>query len=95
MQNKNSITKTKLKKYFNITGMALKKAKKALSQEKQTEALIVLDMSQRYYDDAKYFEQKGRIVEAFASLNYAHGWLDAGSKLGLFKVKDTKLFVVK
>ena len=93
--DKNTITPEKLKKYFDITGRALIKAKKALSKKRPEEALIVLDMSQRYYDDAKYFEQRGDIVNAFACLNYGHGWLDAGSKLGLFKVKDTKLFVVK
>lgn len=92
---KNIITEEKLKKYFNITGKALVKAKKALSKKKEKDALIVLDMAQRYYDDALYFEKNGDIVNAFACLNYAHGWLDAGSKLGLFKVKDTKLFVVK
>lgn len=90
-----AVTEEKLKKYFDITGKALKKAKKALNKERQKEALTVLDMSQRYYDDALYFEKQGKIVEAFACLNYSHGWLDAGSKLGLFKVKDTKLFVVR
>jgi hypothetical protein len=34
-------------------------------------------------------------VTAFAALNYAHGWLDAGARLGLFDVgKDNVLFTV-
>ena len=95
MKKSNTVTEEKLRKYFDITGKALVKAKKALSRKKQKDALIVLDMSQRYYDDAQYFEKKGDIVNAFAALNYSHGWLDCGARLGFFKVKDTKLFVVK
>jgi len=44
--------------------------------------------------DAKYFEDKGDIVSAFAALNYAHGWLDAGARIGVFIVKDSRLFTV-
>jgi uncharacterized protein len=52
-------------------------------------------MASRYYEDAKFFEKKGDIVTAFAALNYAHGWLDAGARLGLFDVgHDSRLFTV-
>jgi hypothetical protein len=90
-----TITKEKLKKYFEITGKALVKARKAISKKYQKEADNLLDMAQRYYDDALWFEKKGDFVNAFACLNYSHGWLDAGARLGIFKVRDTKLFVVK
>ena len=53
-----------------------------------------LDMIERYIKDAEHFEKKGEIVDAFAALNYAHGWLDAGARLGLFDVHDSKLFTV-
>ena len=89
-----TITSRKLKKYFTITGEALVKAKKALDYARKREAEDVLDMAQRYYDDAHYFEKKGDVVTAFAALNYAHGWLDAGARIGLFKVKDSRLFTV-
>lgn len=92
---KTTITKEKLKKYFEITEKALEVAKKKINKSKAKEALIILDMAQRYCDDAHYFEKKSDAVSAFACLNYAHGWLDCGSKLGFFNVKDTKLFVVK
>ena len=49
-------------------------------------------MAKRYYEDAHYFRKKRDYVTAFAALNYAHGWLDAGAKLGLWKVKDNGLF---
>ena len=39
--------------------------------------------------------EKGDLVNAFASVNYAHGWLDAGARLGLFDVGlDDKLFTL-
>jgi len=89
------ITKEKLKKYFGITQKALEKAGKAIAKENKKSALIILDMAQRYYDDARWFEKKNDYVNAFAAINYAHGWLDAGARLGIFKVKDNKLFVIK
>ena len=89
-----TITPGKLKKYFTITGEALVKAKNALDHTRKREAEDFLDMAQRYYDDAHYFEKKEEIVTAFAALNYAHGWLDAGARIGLFKVKDSRLFTV-
>ncbi|MCX8193832.1 MAG: DUF357 domain-containing protein [Candidatus Pacearchaeota archaeon] len=85
----------KLKKYFEITGKAIDIAKKAINEKRKNEAVEVLEMASRYYDDAKFFEKQGQIINAFAALNYAHGWLDCGSRLRLFKVKDSKLFVVK
>ena len=88
------ITSEKLHRYFSVTAEALAKAKVALDSVRKIQADDFLDMAQRYYDDAHYFEQKGNIVTAFAALNYAHGWLDAGARIGLFKVKDSRLFTV-
>ncbi|VVB81390.1 Uncharacterised protein [uncultured archaeon] len=86
----NTITPEKLEHYFDITGRALKKAKKA-----KPEADVILDMANRYYEDAKHFKDKGDIVTAFAALNYAHGWLDAGARLGILDVEhDSELFTV-
>ena len=89
------ITKNKLEHYFDLTGKALKMAKKSgnrtsLSDERDD----FLDMIQRYYDDARHFDEKGDIVNAFAALSYAHGWLDAGARLGIFDVHDSRLFTV-
>lgn len=92
---KNIITKKKLEHYFDLTGKALKMAKKSgnrtsLADERDD----FLDMIQRYYDDARHFDEKGDIVNAFAALSYAHGWLDAGARLGIFDVHDSRLFTV-
>lgn len=91
-----TITQEKLDKYFDVTSRALKKVKLSkLNSEDKKKAEDMLDMAQRYYDDAKHFRDKGEWVTAFAALNYAHGWLDAGARLGLFDVEhDSELFTV-
>lgn len=91
----NVVTEEKLKKYFAITKEALDMVKeKGFDENRKAEALDFLDMATRYYSDAKHFEKQGEIVVAFAALNYAHGWLDAGARIKLFKVHDSRLFTV-
>ena len=89
------ITLEKLKKYFDVTGKALEIIKVSVNKNKKEEAEKIIDMAQRYYYDAKFFKDKGDYVTAFGALNYAHGWIDVGSKLGIFEVNDDKLFVLK
>jgi hypothetical protein len=91
------ITEQKLKKYFEVTGSAIKKVK--IAAPKGTHLHIMaqdfFDMAKNYYSDAIHFHKKGDFVNAFAALNYAHGWLDAGARIGLFDVgHDSKLFTV-
>ena len=91
----NTITSEKLEKYFSITREALHKAKSALDPSRKAQAEDFFDMASRYVEDADYFlNTKKDAVLAFAALNYAHGWLDAGARIGLFKVKDSRLFTV-
>ena len=89
------ITKEKLEKYFNVTETALAKAKKAVIKGKESYSQEIFDMVENYLSDAKHFEQQGNLVDAFAALNYAHGWLDAGARLDVFDVDDDKLFTIK
>lgn len=88
------VTPEKLAKYFTITEEALAMAKGAVIPERHAQALEALDMAERYVSDAHHFHDKGDDVLAFAALNYAHGWLDAGARLGLFDVHDSRLFTV-
>ena len=91
------ITNEKLDKYFSITDRALKKVKivKTGKVDFEKAAKDFLDMAQRYFDDAKHFRDKNDYVNAFACINYAHGWLDAGARIGLFDVDhDSELFTV-
>ena len=92
---KDIITNEKLEKYFNVTEKALNEVKKKIIKEKNREAKEIIDMASNYLSDAHYFENKKDFVNAFASLNYAHGWIDSGVRLGIFDVKNSKLFTIK
>ena len=88
---------TKLDRYFDVTGRALKKVKINLLVKVDLKKIAddFLDMAKRYYEDAKYFREKGDYVNALAALSYAHAWLDAGARIGLFDVDhDSELFTV-
>ena len=93
-----TVTEEKLEKYFQITKKAIDMASKALdtsTTERQAQAEDFLNMAQSYYSDAKFFKTKKQdAVLAFAAINYAHGWLDAGARIRLFKVNDDQLFTV-
>ena len=93
MQNK--ITSEKLKRYFSVTESALKIAKKSVIKGKENYSKEIFDMVENYISDAKHFEKEQDYVNAFAALNYAHGWLDSGVRLDIFNVKDNKLFTIK
>ena len=83
----------KLKKYFELTSKALKKVK--IVEKHRNEAEDFLDLAQRYFNDAKYFEKKGDLTNAFGAVVYAHAFLNAGARLGFFDVgNDNKLFMV-
>ena len=92
---KDKITKEKLDKYFKLTSSALKEVKKNIAKSKKKEAKEIIEMASNYLSDAKYFQEKKDFVNSFAALNYAHGWLDSGVRLEIFKVKNDRLFTVK
>tara|TARA_Y100000310_G_C20314683_1_gene637865 strand:+ start:226 stop:507 length:282 start_codon:yes stop_codon:yes gene_type:complete len=92
---KNEITKEKLSKYFNLTETALEKVKKNIFEGKESEGKEIIEMVSNYLSDAHHFEDKGDFVNAFAALNYSHGWLDSGVRLDVFDVDDDKLFTIK
>jgi hypothetical protein len=89
------ITKSRINKYFKMTESALKIAKKSVIKGEEKKAKEIIEMVSNYISDAKFFEKKNDFVNAFAALNYAHGWLDAGVRLDIFDVKDNRLFTVK
>jgi len=43
----------------------------------------VLAMARSYLADAEHFSTIGDLERALAAVSYAHGWLDAGVRLGL------------
>ena len=89
------ITKEKLDKYRTLTTKALNIAKKSIIKGKKEQAEEIIKMVENYSSDSEYFEKEGDFVNSFAALNYAHGWLDSGVRLGIFNVKDDKLFTIK
>lgn len=94
MQPKNKITKEKLKNYYEISNRALDIIKKNKVKGKEKEAEEIILMVSSYISDAKFFEEKGDLVNSFAALSYAYGWIDCGARLGIFNVKDRTLFTV-
>ena len=89
------ITLKKLESYFSITAEALLQAKDNFDEKRIEQARDFWNMANAYYQDAKFFQEKKQdYVLAFGALNYAHGWLDAGARIKLFLVKDSRLFTV-
>jgi len=89
------ITIEKLEKYFNLTRSALEEIKKKIIEGKEKEAKEIVDMATNYISDANHFQNKEDFVNAFGALNYAHGWIDSGVRLGVFDVNDRDLFTIK
>ena len=88
------ITPEKLAKYFDLTSRALAEVKENVFSGREKDAQEIIEMVSNYLSDAKHFEEKGELVDAFAALNYAHGWLDSGVRLKVFDVDDDSLFTV-
>ena len=86
---------SKLSKYFEITAKALRKVNVSgsLGKEGRKSAEDLLDLSKRYYEDAKFFERKKDFVNAFGAVVYSHAFLDIGARIGLFDVDDDQLFM--
>ncbi|MDD1768743.1 MAG: DUF357 domain-containing protein [Methanomassiliicoccales archaeon] len=91
------ISEERLDKYVEITRNALAKLKIACPPRSFGRKIAddFVQMAVSYFEDAEHFKQKGDFVNAFACVNYAHGWLDCGARLGLFDVgEDDKLFTL-
>lgn len=88
----------KLRKYLSMTDKALTMVEIAASDKKSQDykaAIDFLGMAKNYLSDSRHFERKGDLLTAIAAASYAHAWLDAGARLGLFKVDNSSdLFTV-
>lgn len=92
---KDKITKNHIDKYIKLTEKALKIATENINQKNKQNSKKILEMVEAYLSDSKYFKEKNDYINSFAAINYAHGWLDSGARLGIFDVKDDKLFTIK
>lgn len=91
------VTEEKIDRYLSITEKALKKLKVATPERSFGKKLAddFLNMATSYYNDAKHFREEGDLVTAFAAVNYAHGWIDCGARIGLWDVGcDDQLFTL-
>jgi len=87
--------KEKLEKYLDLTKKAKEKVKIKIPEiDLAGVAKDYLDLSESYYKDALFFKEKGDLINAFAAVCYAHAFLDAGARLGVFDVHDSTLFMV-
>jgi len=91
---KNIITKEKVEKYLAISSKAFEIAKSSIVKSKKKEAKEILIIVKCYLNDSMFFMNKKDYVNAFACINYSHGWLDCGARLKIFYVKDNRLFSV-
>ena len=91
------VTIARINKYLELTEKALDKASiiGEPDSEDYTKAQDILEMVGAYLSDSKYFLSEGRGDDAFAAINYAHGWLDCGVRLGYLDGKgDWQLFTL-
>ena len=91
------ISEERVERYIQLTSDALDKAKITAPEKSFNRKLAddFMKMARAYFEDAKDFTAKGDLVNAFACINYAHGWLDSGARLGLFDVGgDDRLFTL-
>ncbi|MEF8874683.1 MAG: DUF357 domain-containing protein [Candidatus Thermoplasmatota archaeon] len=87
----------KVEEYISKTEKALDKIEMVQPERSHFKGLAedFLKMVEAYHEDAKHFYEEGDYVNAFACINYAHGWLDAGARLGLFDTGgDDQLFTL-
>lgn len=92
------LTDEKIEKYLDITARALAKLKVAMPEPSHLRDVAedFLTMARSYHSDAAHFAAQGDYVNAFACVNYAHGWIDAGARLGLWDVeRDDVLFTLR
>lgn len=92
-----ALTEERVGKYISITSEALGKLLISPPEKSFNRKLAedFLRMAKAYFEDAKEFSARGDLVNAFACINYAHGWLDAGARIGLFDVGgDDRLFTL-
>ena len=86
-----------VQKDLKITNRALKKVKIIAPKKSYARKIATdfLEMATAYYNDALHFKDQNDRIRAVACVNYAHGWLDAGARLGVFDVdEDDRLFTL-
>ena len=88
------VTTEKIKRYLYITRESL--ASLEISAPEGTHLRKVAEdyllMARSYYQDAEHYFKKGDYVTSLSCVCYAHAWLDAGVRLGVFKIIKNREF---
>lgn len=74
-----------LAKYLALTESALATVRAGVPREGYLRGAAddFLGMARSYLSDARHFLDRGDPDRALAAVSYAHGWIDAGVRLGL------------
>ncbi len=89
--------RSEYERYREVTERALERVKIAVPERSflREVAEDFLRMANAYFRDAEHFAGKGDYARAIGAVYYAHAWLDAGARLGLFNVgEDEDLFTL-
>ncbi|MGI5964756.1 MAG: DUF357 domain-containing protein [Candidatus Methanomethylophilaceae archaeon] len=81
-----TVSEEKIDRYLDVTKRALEKLRVSPPERSFGKRLAddFLEMAESYYKDAVHFRNSRDFVTAFAAVNYAHGWIDCGARIGLF-----------
>jgi hypothetical protein len=87
-------TEEYIRKEFEFSNKALQIANKKAVEKK--EAKEFLEMASAYLNDSLHFLKQKDYIRAIAAIYYAHAWLDAGARLGFWKLtkKEKRYFSI-
>jgi uncharacterized protein len=79
-----------LEKYLRLTHEALERVTAATPPRSFLRGASddFVAMARAYLTDAEHFSAAGDVERALAAASYAHGWLDAGVRLGILDGGD-------
>ena len=91
-----AILPEKVKRYEELLRKALKSFEIGVQENSHLRKVCedFSNMASSYYNDGIHFVEEGDLVNALVCFSYGHAWLDAGVKLGVFKVSDENLFTI-
>lgn len=85
----------RLERYLELTGRAIKTVTIVPPPRSflRKGAEDFLAMARSYYEDSLAFRKEGDLPKSLAAVSYAHGWIDAGVRMGLlYGGDDEKTF---
>ena len=96
MQPQPAILDEKTNRYRVMLDGALEDVKISVGEKSYMAGVAddYLNMARSYFNDGVHFVEKEDLVNALVCFSYGHAWLDAGVRLGVFKVSEERLFAI-